>query len=133
MTATVIDDSYSSNTDGFALALGLLKSFPSSRKKVLLTRGMIELGNMHTPIHERIGHEIALSADEVIIITPDAAEAITRGIREKNNATVIENIYDPKAIVDRVKKYRDTSTVLLIENRIPAPLKQELAPYHAKT
>jgi UDP-N-acetylmuramoyl-tripeptide--D-alanyl-D-alanine ligase len=132
-TATIIDDSYSSNTDGFKLALDRLHAYPSSRKKVLVTRGMIELGTLHNDIHKNIGYKIAKIVNEVILITPDAADSITQGIKEKNSNIKIQYIYDAKKIVAMFKNFKDTSAVILIENRIPELLKTELKKYHVTT
>lgn len=124
--ATIIDDSYSSNTDGFRLALRRLETLGHQKKKILITRGLIELGDLNDSIHEALGDEIAAVADEVAIITPDAAEPLRRGISRTKSTVTVHRQYDADALVAYVRKYRDSNVVILIENRIPSALKKEL-------
>lgn len=116
--AMVIDDSYNSNPTGFKAALELFSSFPSSRHRVVITRGMHELGQESSELHERIGNEISFFADELVIITPDFADDIKRGILEKYQTNVKE-IFDPEELRAYVEGLKETDAVILFENRIP--------------
>ena len=116
--ATVIDDSYNSNPDGFKAALQLLSSFPSIRKRIVITRGMQELGSESSGLHEIIGNEISFLADELVIITPDFAADLKRGILEKYHTTTKE-IFDIEELVNFIKNLKDEDVVILLENRVP--------------
>ena len=65
-SVVVIDDAFSSNPDGFAAALEVLASFPGRR--ILITPGMIELGEQAVPAHVRIATLAAEACDIVILV-----------------------------------------------------------------
>lgn len=116
--AVVIDDSYNSNPAGFRAALDLLGTFPSDRRRIVITRGMHELGEESAELHEKIGNEISFFADELILTTPDFATSIRQGIIEKYHTDVRE-IFDTEALETYVKKLSEERVVILIENRVP--------------
>lgn len=119
--ATIIDDSYNSNPTGFSAALEILGSFPSNQSRVVITRGMLELGERHAEIHETIAEEIAFYADTLVIITPDAAEALHHGVELLHDKfhLKIEKMYEPAALRNYLLGLKETNSVILLENRIP--------------
>jgi UDP-N-acetylmuramoyl-tripeptide--D-alanyl-D-alanine ligase len=117
--ATIIDDSYNSNHSGFKSALDVLSTlFSADKKRIVITRGMLELGEKSDELHEQIGEEIAFSADELIVITPDFFEALKRGIGEKYH-TKVRFIDDAEKLLVTVQELAKTDCVILIENRLP--------------
>ena len=74
--AIIIDDSYNANVDGFRSALHTVSTYPSSLRRIVVTRGMQELGEQSNEFHEQVGEEIAYSCDELVIISPDNAVAL---------------------------------------------------------
>lgn len=126
--ATIIDDSYNSNPDGFLAALDVLSSYPSDRRRVVITRGMLELGEKSDELHEKIANDIAFIADELIVITPDFVAPLQRGLLGEKYRTAFSVITDPEALCDRVRTLKKTRSVVLIENRIPELLRKELTP-----
>ena len=123
-SSVIIDDSYNANPDGFRSALHTLATFPSKRDRIVITRGMIELGEWSEDIHQRIGEEIAFVADELVIISPDAEHALRAGIQEKYHITV-KTISDPVALREYVRTLKDANAVVLVENRVPDIVRQE--------
>jgi len=123
--ATIIDDSYNSNPDGFKSALNILAKFSSAKKKIVITRGMHELGSMSDDLHERIGNEISFVADELVLITPDFVNPICKGILEKYH-TKIYKIFDTNDLIHHITKFKDLDVVILIENRVPPAVHQLL-------
>lgn len=123
----VIDDSYNSNPKGFNAALDIMCKFPSTERRVIVTRGMIELGSKSRELHEKIGEEIAFCADELIIITPDNVKPLKDGIDHIKDKYKVEVklIYDHKKLVKYIQQYKDTPATILLENRIPALLRKE--------
>ena len=120
--ATIIDDSYNSNPTGFKAALELFNSFPSSRHRIVITRGMHELGPESPELHERIGNEISFFVDELVIITPDFADDMKRGILEKYH-TEVKEIFDPETLRAYFETLQHTDAVILLENRIPSTVR----------
>lgn len=123
--ATVIDDSYNSNPAGFKAALDVLCSFASDKKRIVITRGMLELGNESDELHEMIGGEIAFVADELVVITPDFIEPLKRGVGQKYH-TSVSAIYDPQELVRYIQSKKNENVVILLENRMPAIVISEL-------
>ncbi len=114
----IIDDTYNSNPDGFKAALDILGTFSSEKRKIVITRGMHELGSESKELHEKIGNEISFFADELIIITPDFAEDIKQGVIEKYHTTV-QDIFETEKLVEFIESLKHEEAVVLIENRIP--------------
>ena len=121
----VIDDSYNSNPEGFRSALHLLGSFPSDYHRMVVTRGMIELGGKSDDIHERIGGEIAYCADELILVSREAEQAFRKGIGSKFHTTV-GVIEDRGKLLKYIRSRFEEKCVILLENRIPESIHEEL-------
>ena len=123
--ALVIDDSYNSNPDGFKAALQVLQKYPSKRRRIIITRGMLELGVETNELHEQIGEEISLVAEELVIITRDFEESLTSGVGTKFK-TEIKKIYDSNALLLYLKSLKNQHCVILMENRMPTNIHEEL-------
>ena len=119
--ATVIDDSYNSNPAGFSAALEVLGSFPSSQSRIVVTRGMMELGERHNEVHETVAEEIAFYADTLVVITPDAIDALQRGVDKLNEKfhLKVQQMYEPAALRNYLLGLKETNSVILLENRVP--------------
>ncbi len=117
--AIIIDDSYNANPDGFLSALDTFSTFSSNFSRVVVTRGIPELGDKTKEIHEKIGGAIDYSAEELVIIKKDYSDYLKKGINEKYN-TRVKDIYDPKELLLYMNKLAEKETVILLENRIPA-------------
>ncbi|HYE60066.1 MAG TPA: UDP-N-acetylmuramoyl-tripeptide--D-alanyl-D-alanine ligase [Candidatus Kapabacteria bacterium] len=122
---TIIDDSYNSNPEGFKSALAYISTFPSKRRRIVITRGMLELGNKSDELHERIGEEIAFTTDELVLISRDYEEPIRRGIGMKYRTTVIVK-ENPSDLLDYLREIKETDAVILLENRVGKVIHDEL-------
>ena len=123
--ATIIDDSYNANVDGFRAALHTLSTYPSSKRRIVVTRGIQELGEKSDDLHEQVGEEIAYSADELVIISQDNAESLQRGVGNKYNTTVL-TMYNFSDLESYLYKIRSEDVVILIENRLPGYLYKKI-------
>jgi len=122
---TVINDSYNSNPEGFKAALDILNSFSSPRKRIVITRGMRELGELSDELHEQIGGEISFVADELIITEKEVAASLAKGVVSKYK-TNIYHMYDPQEVLTYVQSLKKTDAVILIENRLHVMVAKEL-------
>lgn len=113
-----IDDTYSSNPDGFASALVYLKK--QGGKKIVVTPGIIELGQASAKIHRQLGKKLAQAADLVILFKSDAFK-----IFQESGVNVLfeEN---PEKILKILKKEVGQDDVVLLEGRLPKVLMQGL-------
>jgi len=76
---TIIDDAFNSNPTGSAMALDVLAAMKGG-KRIVVTPGMIELGERQEELNRKFGGKIAESADVAIIVGEYNREAITDGI-----------------------------------------------------
>ncbi len=122
--ATIIDDSYNSNPDGFLAALSVLNRTAKDKKCFVVTRGMLELGEKSDALHQLIGEEIGRIVDTLFLINRDAETALRAGIGSgKTQVEVYEKTED---LLHAVQALKNTPSVILVENRIPEVLQREL-------
>lgn len=77
---TIIDDAFNSNPTGSAMALDVLAAMTGGRR-IIVTPGMIELGDRQEYHNHAFGVKIASSADVAVIVGRYNRQPITDGIR----------------------------------------------------
>ncbi len=75
----VIDDAYNSNPSGAAAALEVLATHPG-RRRVLVTPGMVELGDQQDAENERFGAAAAAICDVVVLVGEEQTLPVRRGL-----------------------------------------------------
>ncbi len=104
----IIDDSYNANFDGILSGLEVLER--AKGRKVVLTPGLVELGEKLKEIHKRIGKAYAAEADMVLLIKNSVAPHIIEGM-EKNNFRdykVYNNTEEAHNDLKNILKFGDT-------------------------
>ncbi len=133
--AIIIDDTYNSNPTGFKAALDILSSFPSNLRRIVITRGMEELGKKSKVLHEEIGGEITYISDELIVTKKNAYKTMHYGVGNKYRTQVVLKD-NPIELLTYIRKLKNTQCVILFENRqfinIAEELKIERQPYVPK-
>jgi len=120
-TMTIIDDAYNSNYDGFKNAIEVLGSYqlPHSNPKILVTPGIVDLGNETLRIHEDLGKWISKisTIDYVILIgKSDRTKGLKEGITDK------KKIIEVASLTEAWKKIAELNLkrpVVLLENDLP--------------
>ncbi len=84
---TIIDDAFNSNPSGSSMALDVLAAMPSPR--VIITPGMIELGNEQYELNRQFGEKIVRCCDIAIVVGNYNREAILEGIGAPEGVQVI--------------------------------------------
>ena len=79
----IIDDAYNSNIKGAKMALEVLKSF-EHKKRILITPGIVELGDKQAEINQELGRAAAEASDFIILVGASQAVPIYNGIKEKH-------------------------------------------------
>ena len=79
-SAVIIDDAYNSNPTGAKAALDVLSIFDGYR--ILVTPGMVELGESQDKLNKEFGKQAAQSADYIILVGRKQTEPIAEGLRE---------------------------------------------------
>ena len=115
----VIDDAFNSNPEGARAALDALDEFTHFRK-IIVTPGMVELGDIEIMENEKFGENIAKVCDIAIIVGKKRAEPIIRGIKKhnfnENNLYVVNSLNEASEILKTLTKIND---VVLFENDLP--------------
>ena len=115
----VIDDAYNSNPVGAAAALDVLAAVPG-RRKVLVTPGMVELGERHEVEHETLGRRAAAVCDTVVLVGPDRTAPILAGLRAAafpaEHVIVVGSLAEATA---RLANLLGPGDVVLFENDLP--------------
>lgn len=114
----IIDDAYNSNPVGSKMALDVLSLMPG--KKIIVTPGMIELGDKQYEYNKNFGNYIADVCDAVILVGEEQTKPIYDGLKEKNYKE--KNIYiinDVKVAFKLMHELKDKQTYVLLENDLP--------------
>lgn len=113
----VIDDSYNSNEKSLKGALEYL-GMQKKYTRIVVTPGLLELGDDSEQVHTEIGRVIAKAADYAILVGDNArSRAIQAGIRGKVKTITIKKTLD---FIEEVKRLRiNKEPLVLIENDIP--------------
>ena len=79
---TIIDDAFNSNPSGARMAVDVLSHFKESGKRIIVTPGMIELGERQAELNKELGRHIGKNVDVAIVVGQYNREALSSGIRE---------------------------------------------------
>ena len=117
---TVIDDAFNSNPTGAKNAVETLSKFNTGRR-VIITPGMIELGDLQDEKNRKFGQQIGeADLDLVILVGKNQTNAIKEGIAstgfDMDKVTVAQNLYDANSTMQDFTRAGD---VVLYENDLP--------------
>lgn len=116
----VIDDAFNSNPIGAKNAVEILSQF-NSGKRIIVTPGMIELGELEDKENFEFGKHIgAAGLDLVILVGRNRTESIRKGIAETGFDTekvkVVESLFKANELI---RETAGTGDVVLYENDLP--------------
>ena len=115
----IIDDSYNSNVRGADMALEVLGTF-KDMKKILITPGIVELGEKAYEINKALGKEATKHSDIIILVGEKQAGPMLDGVKEtkfpKDKVIVAKNLDEA---IKHMYKLMDSNTVVLLENDLP--------------
>ncbi|MEG0559719.1 MAG: UDP-N-acetylmuramoyl-tripeptide--D-alanyl-D-alanine ligase [Muribaculaceae bacterium] len=120
---TIIDDAYNSNPDGSKMALDVLSRM-NTGKRIVITPGMIELGDKQAHYNEIFGEHIAKTCDIAIVVGRYNREAILAGIAKgkmsQESIYVADTFKEAQAHMLAIATRGDT---VLYENDLPDTFK----------
>ncbi|MCG9129215.1 UDP-N-acetylmuramoyl-tripeptide--D-alanyl-D-alanine ligase [Candidatus Poribacteria bacterium] len=119
---TIIDDSFNANPEGAKAALEVLSDFlsNSTSQKVLVTPGLVELGEQEYDANKNFGSFAAKVCDFVILVGPTRTLPILDGL--KNEDYPEDKIYIAKDLKDaqhQLSLRLSPGDVVLFENDLP--------------
>lgn len=116
--ALLIDDSFNSNPSGAKQSLEVLSGF--NKIKLVLTCGMVELGNKQFSENFEFGKNIASVADFVFIINKTNRTAIYNGLTSAGFSKEKIKCFDTFIeAFNEAKKITNENHIILIENDLP--------------
>lgn len=115
---TFIDDAFNSNPVGSKMALDVLAMMPG--KRVIVTPGMIDLGEKQDEINKEFGRYMLDRADYVLLVGEKQTLKIMEGLKEvgfnEDRIKVFANVQDA---LNEVYKSFATKDTILLENDLP--------------
>ncbi len=114
----IIDDAYNSNPVGAKMAVDVLGMMNGT--KIIVTPGMVELGDKQYEYNYEFGRQIAKVCDYVILVGEEQTKPILEGLKkEKFNDKKIHILNDVKKAFPLMKSLSDKETYVLLENDLP--------------
>lgn len=117
-TFTIINDAFNSNPVSSKAALKVLKEFPNRR--IIITPGMVELGEKESEYNREFGRNIAGCADIAIIVGKNRVIPILEGLHDagfpKENMYRVDSLDESTRLLHTLVKPTDT---VLYENDLP--------------
>lgn len=121
---TIIDDAFNSNPHGSRMALDVLARMTRG-KRIVVTPGMIELGDRQQALNEAFGEHIAETVDVAIVVGQYNRDAIVEGIKKSgtfndDNLIVVDSFAEAQQRLASLLQMGDT---VLYENDLPDTFK----------
>lgn len=121
---TIIDDAFNSNPDGSRMAVDVLARMTGGQR-IIITPGMIELGDKQFEYNQRLGEHIARNVDHAIVVGEYNRDAILAGIDEAGILTPeqihpVASFAEAQHVLSSIARPGDT---VLYENDLPDTFK----------
>ncbi|MDF2866235.1 MAG: UDP-N-acetylmuramyl pentapeptide synthase [Clostridia bacterium] len=113
-----LDDAFNSNPEGSKMAIECLAMF-EDKYKVLVTPGMIELGEQEYELNKKLG-EYATKCDYVFLVGDKTTKAIKDGMDEQKytNYETVKDVYEAFEKLTKIKE-NHPNLIALFENDLP--------------
>ena len=120
---TIIDDAFNSNPSGAKMAVDVLSQFKEG-KRIIVTPGMIELGERQYELNKALGRYMGENVDVAVIVGEYNRDALTEGLEEsrlrKENIYIADTFAEAQNILKGLLRPGDT---ILYENDLPDSFK----------
>jgi UDP-N-acetylmuramoyl-tripeptide--D-alanyl-D-alanine ligase len=117
----ILDDSYNSNPIGFVSALEVLDNLAGGRK-ILMTPGMVELGEIQTAENRQVALKAAAVCDLVVVVGDTNKAALREGLKDGGlpEQKILEFDNRDKALAHLMNpEFKKPGDLILIENDLP--------------
>lgn len=115
----MIDDAYNANPEGSLEAVNVLASF-EGKKKIIITPGLVELGDREYEYNYNLGLAAAQKCDIIILVGKQRSVPMHDAIKTTDFSE--DNLFIVSSFAEAMEKLRgfaDTSCVTLVENDLP--------------
>lgn len=116
---TIIDNTYNTNPKAARASLKLLQQMPASQK-IIITPGLIELGNQSSKENQSFAQDAAKVVDDFIVVGETFKKDLLLGLR--NSSITAGHIYTVGSIQEAINllpKIAKPDAVVLLENDLP--------------
>jgi len=121
---TIIDDAFNSNPSGSKMAVEVLGMMKDEGKRIIITPGMIELGERQVEANRQFGRYIAANADVAIIVGLYNRDAILAGLADgkmaKEKVLAVDSFAQAQI---ELHKTASPGDIVLYENDLPDTFK----------
>ena len=115
---TIIDDAFNSNPKGAEAALKVIAGFEGRR--IIITPGMVELGEGEDEFNREFGRKMASSVDVAILVGKKHVQPIAEGLKQEGfpeaNLHIVPTLDEAAALLRQLGRPGD---VALFENDLP--------------
>ncbi len=115
----IIDDAFNSNPTGAKAALDVLSTFDSG-KRIIVTPGMVELGDQEKQLNKQLGIDMASCVEHAILVGKTRSIPIAEGLRSvgfnEEYIHTVDNLDEATVIIGQLARKGD---VILFENDLP--------------
>lgn len=116
----IIDDAFNSNPVGAKNAVEILGQF-NTGKRIIITPGMVELGDIEFEENKKFGEAIGLAnLDKIILVGEERAEPILKGIEsvgiQSEKISIVNSLFEANDLLNSIVQAGD---VVLYENDLP--------------
>lgn len=117
---TIIDDAFNSNPVGAKNAVEILSQFKSG-KRIVITPGMVELGDIEYEENKKFGYAMGKAdLDLIVLVGEERAKPMMEGIKEISESTehvrIVNSLFEAN---DIVRDFAKAGDVILYENDLP--------------
>lgn len=117
--AILIDDAYNANPSGSIEAMRVIGSF-APMKRIVVTPGLVELGDAEYECNKALGKAAAENADEIYFVGIERSKPLIDGANktdfDKDKIHVVKSFADA---LNELKSKCDKNTVVIFENDLP--------------
>lgn len=115
----MIDDAYNANPEGCIEAVNVLANF-KNMKKVIVTPGLVELGDKEYDFNYKLGLAAAKICDTIILVGKNRAKPMLDAISSTDfNAEAVYTVSSFAEAVSVLQQFADSHTAVLVENDLP--------------
>ncbi|MEA5060741.1 MAG: UDP-N-acetylmuramoyl-tripeptide--D-alanyl-D-alanine ligase [Candidatus Pelethousia sp.] len=111
---TIIDDAFNANPVGAGEALEVLKSFPGRR--IIITPGMVELGEEQETLNRAFGAHMAACADIAILVGPNGPAMEDGLLSASFNQSCLIRVETLAQAMEKLPLYQEPGCTVLFEN-----------------
>lgn len=117
--AWIIDDTYNGNLEGMKAGLALLKHLPAKRK-IYVTPGLVEQGDLTAKVHEELGEAIAAAQPDIVVLMKHSVTGhIQKGLENSNYAGELKVEDNPLEFYMHLDHFVAAGDLVLLQNDWP--------------